>query len=144
MEKTDREPIDRHVSNRQILVPCKVFCDRSLSFSESLIEFLWTGHRLSPSEIGKLLSMDRRNVWTLMERIAKKKGTEPPKSGPSEGILLPISLFSGREASVLELIVGYLREVEGLSNKDVSLQLCRSEKTVWTAYDRYRKRGDAQ
>lgn len=144
MKKTRREPIDRQVSARQILIPCAVFCDRSLSFSESLIEFLWTKHRLSPSKIGSFLSMDRRNVWTLMERIARKKGTKISQPIPFEVPLLPIGIFSGRKASVLETIVAYLREEAGLSNREISARLCRSEKTVWTAYDRYKKRGDAK
>jgi len=123
--------------SQQILVPAAVFSDRGLSFSEALINYLWAGHRLSPSQIGRLLAMDRRNVWTIMSRISRKSPQELPRQSD---VFLPVELFAGRTESLLETVVAYLREEQGMTNKQAAVLLSRSEKTVWTAYSRHKAR----
>jgi len=127
-------------SDSVILVPTAIFSDRNLSFSESLIDFLWAGSNLAPSKIGKLLSMDRRNVFTIMQRIAEKKKQKTTVPEPKENIFIPVDVFSERKFSVQEQLVAYLKEEKQLSNKEIALIISRSEKTVWTAYDRMKKK----
>jgi len=118
-----------------ILVPTAVFCDRTLSISESLVDYLWTVHGLSPSKIGKELSMDRRNVWTIMQRLSRKRELKKPDVKISDNVFVPVSIFSERSVSVLESIVGHLSSLD-LSNKAIALLLNRSQKTIWTVKHR--------
>ncbi|MBU1623037.1 MAG: hypothetical protein KKH52_02535 [Nanoarchaeota archaeon] len=53
---------------------------------------------------------------------------------------LPLSIFKDRSISVLEAIVEYLHEAKNLSFKQIALLLNRNERTIWTVYDRVRKK----
>lgn len=52
-----------------------------------------------------------------------------------EEILIPISIFTDRKLSALELIVRFLKEERRLANKDISELLNRNPKTVWATYN---------
>jgi DNA-binding CsgD family transcriptional regulator len=119
--------------NNLILVPTAIFADRSISFSESIVEYLWTEHRLGPAEIGRLLSMDRRNVYTLMQRVCRRARRV---TRPTDNIFVPVSVFSSRKVSMLEALICHLRDNTRLTNKQTALLLDRSEKTISTAYIR--------
>ena len=51
-----------------------------------------------------------------------------------EQTLLPVSIFSSRKLSASEAIVKYLRENEGLRNRDVARMLNKSPASVWITY----------
>ena len=125
-----------------ILIPTAIFCDRNLSFSEALVEYLWIEHRLTPSRIGKLLTMDRRNVYTIMQRLSRKRERFPPSKKPIDNLFLPVSVFIDRKRTVLESAVVALSS-QNLTNAAIALLLNRSEKTIWTVLDRS-ERGDSK
>ena len=48
-------------------------------------------------------------------------------------------VFSEKRLSVLESVVGYLKE-KGLKNSEIAKFLGKDQRNVWTIYSRYKKR----
>lgn len=129
--------------DRVVLVPSSIFCERTLSFSEALVEYLWIEYRMKPSEIGRRLSMDRRNVWTIMERGSRKRAASKRDATIPGHIFIPVDIFADRRFSVLETMTAYLKEEVLMDTKTIAVLLNRSITTIWTSYNRMKKkRGD--
>jgi hypothetical protein len=133
--------IERGTPGKEDLrIPCSIFSD-ALSPFEAVTKYAIENLKISYSEAGRLLNRDRRVIWTTYKRAASKA---PTKFQAGEGALsIPIAYFSAEELSVSEIIVGYLKDEIGLRNCEIARQIRRDEKTVWTLYDRYRKKKNA-
>ena len=59
---------------QSVLIPLRIFRNRSISFSEALVKYLKDSMHLSYHDIGILLNRDERTIWTLYARLKKKKG----------------------------------------------------------------------
>ncbi len=57
----------------KIFVPSSALRNRSLSFLESLIEYLKENFNLKYCEIAPLLSRNQRTIWTVYQRARKKR-----------------------------------------------------------------------
>ncbi len=57
----------------EINVPLSIFRDRSLSVLEVLVEFLKNDMELSYHEIAVMLNRDDRTIWTVYNRVQKKR-----------------------------------------------------------------------
>ena len=55
-------------------------------------------------------------------------------------IELPIYILKDRSVSVLEAIVEYLKGNENLSFHEIALLINRDDRTIWTVYDRVKKK----
>ena len=55
-------------------------------------------------------------------------------------IELPIYILKDRSVSVLEAIVEYLKSNENLSFHEIALLINRDDRTIWTVYDRVKKK----
>jgi hypothetical protein len=130
-------------SESEILVPTKVFCDRSLSFLESLVEYLKENLKLSFHEIAVLTNRDERNIWTLYDRVRKKRALNPPSIKSAPIAQIPLSVVKDRSVSILEIVVEYLRDKAGMTNHQIAILLNRSDKTVSTVYIRTKKKRTA-
>ena len=71
----------------EILVPSTIFCDRSLSFLESLVEYLKEQLNLSYHEIAVLTNRDERNIWTLYSRAQHKRAKKKPATKKAPNVL---------------------------------------------------------
>ena len=60
-----------------------------------------------------------------------------PKKEP---LLIPSTIFKERKLSVLESLVEYLHEKESLTFAEIAELLNRDDKTIWTVYNRVRKK----
>ena len=116
-----------------ISIPISIF--KNHSPLEALVKYLKESLNLSLSEISRLLNRDQRTIWITYNN-AKKKIKEFSVSGK---ILIPINIFHNRSLSILENIVYYLHQKEISLNK-ISNVLNRDYKTIWTVYDRTRKK----
>ena len=56
-----------------IYIPINILKDRVLSPLESLIEYLKEEKKLSYKNISILINRDQRNVWTIYNRVKKKR-----------------------------------------------------------------------
>jgi len=55
-------------------------------------------------------------------------------------IAIPVSVLSDRSLATLEAVVEYLKEVLGLSYHEIAVLLKRDDRTVWTCYQRAKKK----
>ena len=66
---------------------------------------------------------------------SKRRLKEDPKK-----VYLPSSIFKDRTLSVLEVMVEYLKEKLNLSYHEIALLLNRDDRTIWTVYQRAKKK----
>jgi len=135
--KSSHFSIDR---SHEILLPTTIFCDRSLSFLESIVVYLREEYKLGFSEIARLLNRNRRTIWTIYQRSVAKRTTTPPKVKIVSNIFIPLSVVRDRRLSILEIVVKYLVDKTSLTNHQIALLLNRSDKTIWTVKDRTKKK----
>jgi hypothetical protein len=126
--------------NSQILIPSTIFCDRSLSFLESLVEYLKEQFKLSYHDISVLTNRDERNIWTLYNRASKKRTVREPIVGKAHIVNIPLSVVTDRSLSILEVVVEYMRDKAQFTNHEIAVLLNRSDKTVSTVYMRTKKK----
>ncbi|HII72239.1 TPA: hypothetical protein HA265_05790 [Candidatus Woesearchaeota archaeon] len=130
-------------SESKILIPTTIFCDRSLSFSEALVEYLKDQKQLSYHEIAVLTNRDERNIWTLYNRAGKKRTQKEPAVRKAPTAHIPLEVVTDRSLSILEIVVEYLRDKAQLKNSQIAAILNRSRKTVSTVYIRTKKKRSA-
>ena len=120
-------------------VPISVFQNDKLSSLETIVKYLRENLLLSFKQIGFLtnrnsvaLAVSYRNARLKLE--AKFAVTEiSPYS-------IPVSILQDRNLSVLENIVSYLKDTFGLAYHKIAVLLNRDDRTVWTVYQRARKK----
>jgi len=123
---------------RKELVPVNIFNNNKLSALESIVKYLKENINLSNKEIARLLNRDSRTIWSTNHNAAKKL--------PEQFILqeseihIPLSLLRERKLSVLETIVVHLKEEYGLTHHNIAVLLRRNDRTVWTVYNRAKKK----
>ena len=116
-----------------ILTPISIF--RNSSPLESLVKYLKDNLGLSINEIASLLNRDHRTIWITYNN-ASKKITELDVSSK---IVIPLEFFSERGLSILENLVSYLVD-QNYSIVKISSLLNRDYKTIWTIYNRFKKK----
>lgn len=55
-------------------------------------------------------------------------------------VFIPSYIFKDRTVSVLEAIVEYLKENQGLSFHQIAVLLNRNDRTIWTVYSRVKRK----
>ncbi|MFH1133548.1 MAG: hypothetical protein V1735_03595 [Nanoarchaeota archaeon] len=69
--------------------------------------------------------------------MARKRGPESIRISS-----IPIAVLQDRKVKVLEAIVEYLKDIQGLTYHEIAELLNRDDRTIWTVYSRVkRKRG---
>jgi hypothetical protein len=123
-----------------IVIPTTIFCDRSLSFLEALVEYLKRQLNLSYHEIAMLTNRDERNIWTLYHRAEKKRTEHEPDTKKAPVMNIPLAVVTDRSVSILEVVVEHLRDNTKLANHQIATLLNRSDKTISTVYIRTKKK----
>ena len=59
-----------------------------------------------------------------------------------QSIWIPISIFTNRKLGVLETLTKHLKEEGRLANYEIADILNRDNRTIWTAYDRAKKKNE--
>lgn len=125
------------INNQHHIIPCSVFRQGN-SGLESIIKYLKEEKKLSYVEISKILNRDQRTIWTTYNKVKNKKSlTKATKS--SKNYSFNTSIIQSRELSVLESVSFYLKN-KNLSLKEISQELGRNSKTIWTALNRAEKK----
>lgn len=122
----------------EVFVPIGIFSS-TLSPLSSLVMYLHEKRRMPLSEVAVSLGRSYRAVWGAYKGLRKSRTS--PKIVPSE-FSIPLSAFS-RKLSILEAVVVFLRDEYGASLKETASQLGRDPRTVWTLYDRAKKKSGA-
>ncbi len=131
--------ITRHEipAKKEISIPAGVFANDALSSLEAIVKYLKEELKIRFSKIGKLLNRSSKTIWATYHNSSKKM---PSSFGLiSRDILIPVSAISNRSYSTLESVVGFIKNLD-YSNHEVAEMLHLDDRTIWTIYDRVKKK----
>jgi len=92
------------------------------------------------SEIATLLNRDDRTIWTCVNRAKKKREKSETTMPKATGKKIPVTIFHNRELAPLEGISKYLKERAKMSFHEIAVELNRNDRTIWTCYNRAKKK----
>jgi len=115
-------------------IPFSVF-NKKLSTLESIVCFLREVERLKYKDIAILLRKNPGHIGIIYRKARKK---DVSKLNTSSNLVIPFHLFK-RNVSVFEQVIVYLKKI-GYSFKQVSEILHRDYQTIWTVYQRGKKK----
>ena len=121
---------------KEEFIPLSIF-NKKLSSLEVISKYLFENKNLSLKKISELLNRSNRNIWNSYNK-SKKKFSK--KLFVKESILLPISILRNLDFTLLENIVSYLKENLELSYHEIAVLLHRDDRTIWTVYNRVKKK----
>ncbi len=105
---------------------------------ESIVKYLKENLNIKVKKIASLLNRNDKTIWSTFSN-AKRKYPEKLIEQESK-VNIPISIFGSRKLSVLESIVYYLKENYELSFHEIALILKRDDRTIWTVYQKAKKK----
>lgn len=119
-------------------VPIEIFSNRELGAFESIVKYLKENLLRSFSEISSATGRSAKTVWTAYSKSRiKLPSAYSIKKSSAE---IPLSVFRNRSLGVQENLVIYLKDNSGLSYHDIAASLKRDDRTIWTAYNRAKKK----
>ncbi len=127
----DQEILD--LINKKILIPLSIF--KNSSPLESIVKYLKDNLKLNFHNISSLLNRNERTIWVTYNNAIKKNIILDIK----DELKIPVEIFSNRKLSVLENLVSYLKN-SNYSLQQISLIINRDYKTIWTCYNRSKKK----
>lgn len=133
---TKEDLISIYEGVEEIKVPLSIFS--KLSPLEALVKYLKENLGLRFHEIATELNRDSRSIWRTYHQ-AKSKSEVSFKLKKDE-TFIPISIFKNRDLSILENLVVHLKINLNVSVKEISLLLNKNISTIWTAYNRSKKK----
>jgi len=130
---------DQILRKKDLAIPVGIFANNPLSTLEAVVKYLKEILKLRFSNIGKLINRSNKTIWATYHNAIKKM---PSSFGDvSSEVLIPVSIFADRQYSTLENLVRFVKKHD-YTNHEVALMLNLDDRTVWTVYDRVkRKRG---
>lgn len=114
-------------------IPLSVFSNKQLSSFELIVKYLHEEKNYNYAQIATITNRDQRSVWCTYNN-AKKKFSK--KLTVTQSLLLPLSIIHNRDFSVLESIVGFLKEEANMTLAQIAAHLRLDQRTVWTCYNR--------
>ncbi|PIN78776.1 hypothetical protein COV14_02160 [Candidatus Woesearchaeota archaeon CG10_big_fil_rev_8_21_14_0_10_33_12] len=120
-------------------IPSYTFQNRKYTILEALIVYLRERKKLSFRKISALINRDLRYTYHSYQN-AKKKELTTQYTIQTKFIWIPLSIFTNRKLSALEVLVSYLKEEFSLTYHEIALLLKRDDRTIWTVYQRARKK----
>ena len=133
---TKEDLISIYEGVEEIKVPLSIFS--KLSPLEAVVKYLKENLGLRFHEIASKLNRDSRSIWRTYHQ-AKSKSEVSFKLKKDE-TFIPISIFKNRDLSSLENLVVYLKINLNVSVKEIGLLINKNLSTIWTAYNRSKKK----
>jgi len=124
-----------------IQVPVEIF-SIELSPAEAVVKYLKDYEKLTYSQIGKVLNRDQRGIWGAYRRALQKQVSSFQVS-PSQ-LLIPVKIFQDRTYPILEKLVLYLKEKQNIPVAQIAEMLDKSKSTIWTVYNRARRKSNEE
>ena len=136
--KKNHDVTDNEILNRkEVHIPIGIFSNDALSCLEAIVKYMKENLNLRFSKIGKVLNRSSKTIWATYQKSLKKM---PASFGNvSRDIVIPASAISNRSFSTLESVVGFVKDIEH-SNHEVALMLHLDDRTIWTVWDRVKKK----
>jgi DNA-binding CsgD family transcriptional regulator len=121
-----------------VSVPISLFRSTELSAYELITTYLKESLGMTLTQIAKATGRNPQAVYITL-RNAREKLKNPLSLEYSENDI-PLKIIADRDFSILECIVAYLVEKKGMSLAEISKLLYRDNRTIWTIYDRFKKK----
>ena len=118
-------------------IPVSIFDNDKLSIFESVAKYMHENLKLKFVAIASMLNRSDKTIWTTYSKSRKKMPES--FSSVSSDINVPIEKFSDRTFTVFECLVAYLKD-SGLANHEIAVMLHRDDRTIWSVYDRAKKK----
>lgn len=75
----------------------------------------------------------------VTKRLKEVRNLKLTNMSPA-GYTIPVTILSDRKLSALEHITAYLKEHHNLTYKEIAILLNRDQRTIWTTYQRTKKK----
>lgn len=108
--------------------------NKKLTVLESVVKYLREEKNYSLHKISELLNRDEKNLWHAYHNARKKF---PLSFDIVNSIYIPLNIFSNN-LSPLESLVFYLKQTHSLHK--IAVILNRDDRTIWTTYDRAKRK----
>ena len=118
-------------------IPIGVFATDHLSSLEAIVKYLKEVLNLKFSKIAVLLKRSNKTIWATYSNARKKMPAS--FADISTEIMIPSSIVADRSFSTLEGIVAFVKDL-GHTNHEVALMLRLDDRTIWSVYDRVKKK----
>ena len=122
----------------EIYLPVAMFNNDSLSALETITKYIKEEISLSYREIAFLLNRNERTIWGAY--YSSRRKMQGRFFMNYSRFYIPIFIFKDRSLSVLETITRYLKEELGLRYCQIASLLSRDDRTIWTVYNRAKKK----
>ena len=119
-------------------IPVSIFENDKLSAFEAIVKYLKEDAGKKLRDIAVSLERTDGAIWTTYNNAKKKMGSRLKVVETKFSI--PLLIIKNRKLSVLENIVKHLKEVYGLSYHEIAVMLNRNDRTIWTVYNRAKKK----
>ena len=126
-------------AKEEVKVPISVFNNDHLGSLEAIVKYLRENLLLSFRQIAELTNRNEVAL-AVSYRNAKKKLEAKFVVTEISPYSIPVSILKDRNLSVLENISAYLKDNFGLNYHSVAVLLNRDDRTVWTVYQRAKKK----
>lgn len=124
-------------ARKEFLLPDYIF-NKKITLFETSVKYLKENLRLNFKKIADLVGRDQRNIWQVYNSAKIKFPSRFPTK--KSRFMIPVSVLSDKKFSVLEAIVAYLRDDLGLTYHEIAVLIKRDDRTVWTVYQRFKKK----
>ena len=125
------------IGKKEVSVPIGIFDNDSLGSLEAVVKYLKEELKLKFFKIAKLLNRSNKTIWATYHNAVKKI---PSSFGTvSREVIIPVSAFANRSFSTLESVVGFIKDLD-YTNHEVAQMLHLDDRTIWTVYDRVKKK----
>mgnify|MGYP001569975450 FL=1 len=126
-------------AKEEVKVPISIFNNDYLSSLENIVKYLRENLLLSFKQIAGLANRNEIAL-AVTYRNARKKLEAKFVVTEISPYSIPVSILQDRNLSVLENIVCYLKDTFGLTYHKIAVLLNRDDRTIWTVYNRAKKK----
>ena len=126
-------------AKEEVKVPISIFKNDYLASLENIVKYLRENLLLSFKQIAELTNRNEIALAVTYRNARKKLETKFVVTEISP-YSIPVSILQDRSLSVLENIVAYLKDTFGLNYHSIAVLLNRDDRTIWTVYQRAKKK----
>ena len=125
------------IGKREAAIPIGIFSNDILSSLEAIVKYLKEELKFRFVKIGRLLNRSGKTIWATYHNASSKM---PTSFGfIQKDIMIPVSAISDRSYSTLESVVAFIKDLD-YTNHEVAEMLHLDDRTIWTVYDRVKKK----
>ena len=139
ISKLINELLELPSQGEEIKVPISVFKNDYLSSLENIVKYLRENLLLSFKQIAALTNRNEIAL-AVTYRNAKRKLAEKFVVTEISPYSIPVAILQDRNISVLENVAAYLKDTFGLTYHKIAVLLNRDDRTIWTVYQRAKKK----